>query len=128
MSELLDEGVGALALVIAAIGIYGVMAYIVAQRTGEIGIRMALGAQARDIVRLVLGQAAAMVVVGIGVGLAGAFGMTRLMANLLFGVSATDGVTFAAVSILLGIVALLASYVPARRATRADPLVALRHE
>ncbi len=118
----------AFAVVLAAIGIYGVMTYWVNQRTHEIGIRMALGAGQRNILQLVIRQASVMVAVGISAGLAGAFALTRVMSSLLFGVSATDRFTFIVISLLLAVVALLASYVPARRATKVDPMVALRHE
>ncbi len=115
----------ALALLLAAIGIYGVLAQLVAQRTHEIGIRMALGAQARDILKLVVGHGMALTIAGIVVGLAGAFGLTRLMANLLFAVEPTDPTAFLTIAFLLGLVALLACYLPARRAARLDPKTAL---
>ena len=117
-----------LALILGAIGIYGVISYAVAQRTPEIGIRMALGAQKRDVLRLVMGQGARLAVAGVAIGIAGAIAATRLMSSLLFGVTARDPATFAVVAILLVIVALAASFVPARRAMRLDPLVALRYE
>jgi predicted permease len=117
-----------LALVLSSVGIYGVVSYIAAQRTQEIGIRMALGAQRVDVLRIVLGEGAKMTAVGVVIGLLVALGLTRLMAKLLFGVSATDPFTFGAVSSLLVIVALAACYIPARRAMRVDPIVALRHE
>jgi putative ABC transport system permease protein len=119
---------GALALVIAAVGLYGVMAYSVAQRTQEIGIRMALGAARNDVMRLVVGQALRLTVLGVGIGLAGAYAVTRFMASLLFGVSAGDPPTFIGVTVILALSALIAAWVPADRATRVDPMVALRAE
>jgi putative ABC transport system permease protein len=118
----------AVAVALAAIGIYGVLAYSVAQRTREIGIRMALGARRAAVMRLVLGQSLVWTFAGISLGLAGAAVLTRYLDRMLFGLTRLDPATFAAVSVLFGLVAALASYVPARRATRVDPSIALRSE
>lgn len=118
----------ALALVLAATGVYGVLSYSVSQRTHEVGIRMALGAGSRDVVRLFMGQGMRLVFVGLVIGLGGALALTRLMSSLLFGVSTTDAATFVAVGVGLMVVGVFACYLPARRATKVDPLVALRYE
>jgi ABC-type antimicrobial peptide transport system permease subunit len=117
-----------LALILAAIGIYGMIAYFVSQRTREMGLRMALGAHSHDVLRPVLWQGLEIVSLGLVVGVLTALAITRFMTSLLFGVTATDPITFTGVVILLILVALAACYIPARRATRADPIVALRHE
>jgi putative ABC transport system permease protein len=119
---------GGLALLLATVGLYGVIAALAAQRTPEIGMRMALGASRGDIVSLILKQGLGMTTAGIAIGLLGAFGLTRVFASLLVGISATDGVSFAATTVLLMLVALAACYLPARRASRIDPLRALRNE
>jgi putative ABC transport system permease protein len=117
-----------LALVLAAVGIYGVMSYSVAQRTREIGIRMALGAQRSDVLKMTVAHALRLVLTGVAIGLAAAFVLTRVMSTLLFGVSPTDPLTFISISIVLVSVAVTASYLPALRATRVDPMFALRYE
>jgi len=119
---------GGIALLLSAAGIYGVTAYSVTQRTHEFGIRMALGAQVGDVLKMILGQGMLLILAGIAVGLVVSFALTRLMKSLLFGVSVTDPLTFVATTLVLTLVALIACYVPARRATKVDPLVALRYE
>jgi ABC-type antimicrobial peptide transport system permease subunit len=117
-----------LALLLGMIGIYGVLSFLVSKRTREIGIRMALGAQRRDVLLLIIKEGAKFSFVGVVLGVVGALGVTRLLASQLHGVSATDPITYAAVAIAMTVVTLLACYIPARRAMRIDPLVALRYE
>jgi predicted permease len=128
LSMLLLSAFAVLALLLSCIGIYGVISHLVGQRTQEIGVRMALGAQPSDVMRLVLGQGAKMAILGVVIGMAAALGLTRLMASQLFGVTPHDPLTFVSVGLILIVVALLACYLPARRAVRVDPLIALRCE
>jgi ABC-type antimicrobial peptide transport system permease subunit len=119
---------GALALALALVGLYGVISYSVSQRAREIGVRMALGARGSDVVRLVLSQGLRLTLIGLGVGLAGALLVSRVLSSVLYGISPTDPLSFGAVAVALTLVALLASYLPARWATRVDPIRALRSE
>jgi ABC-type antimicrobial peptide transport system permease subunit len=121
-------GLGALSLILSVIGVYGVISYVTSQRTHEVGIRMAIGAQRSDVLRLVLRQGLTLVAIGLAIGLSFSFAATRFLSSLLFQISSIDPITFAGVSILLISVAAFACYLPARRATQVDPLIALRHE
>jgi putative ABC transport system permease protein len=117
-----------IALVLAIVGIYGVMSYSVTQRTHEIGIRMAVGARPRDVFAMIIGHGMKLALIGVGIGLVGAFALTRLMASMLFGVEPTDATTYGAIAALLIAVALLACYLPGRRATKVEPTISLRYE
>jgi ABC-type antimicrobial peptide transport system permease subunit len=119
---------GAMALLLGTVGLYGVIAYSVSQRTREIGVRMALGAQRKDVLSLVLGEGMWVILIGLAIGLAASLGLTRFLSSLLVGVTATDPLTFAGVAILLAVSALAACYMPARRAMLVDPMLALRYE
>ncbi len=125
---LLLSGFAGLALLLACVGVYGVISYIVVQRTREVGIRMALGAQKSDVLRMIVGQGIRPALAGLAIGIVGALKLTRLLSSLLYGVTPTDPLTFASVSLILVSVALLACYIPARRAARVDPMVSLHHE
>jgi len=119
---------GATGLLLTVVGIYSVISYTVSHHTREIGIRMALGAKGTDVLKLILGKGLVLTLIGIGIGLVGAWGITRVMQSMLFGISTTDWVTFTAVAMFLTLVGLIATAIPARRAIRIDPLVALRYE
>ena len=127
-SLILIGALGAAALLLAAIGLYGVISYSVSQRTNEIGIRVALGGRQSDILKLVIGEGMILTAVGAIVGLIGAFALTQLMSGILFGVRASDPLTYAGITGLLAVIALLATFIPARRAARIDPMTALRYE
>jgi putative ABC transport system permease protein len=127
-SAVLLNWLSGLALLLAAIGIYGLLSYSVAQRTGEFGIRLALGARSRDILRMVIGQGLRLVVIGLMVGMAASLALSHFLEKLLFGVSATDPFTFAVAALLLTVIAVFACWIPARRATKVDPIVALRQD
>jgi ABC-type antimicrobial peptide transport system permease subunit len=118
----------AAALVLAVVGVYGVVPFSVARRTQEVGVRMALGAQRSEVLRLIVGEGARLAAFGVAIGIAASFVITRLMSSLLFGISASDPLTFLGLAMLLSLAALVASYIPARRAMRVDPMVALRYE
>jgi putative ABC transport system permease protein len=128
MGAMLIAGFGMLALLLAAVGLYGVMAYAVSQRTREIGIRMALGARTTDVLRLVLREGMTLVAIGAALGLIGALLFTRLLVSFLYGISPVDATTFVLTAIVLSVVAFVANFIPARRAMKVDPMVALRYE
>ncbi|MGH9791980.1 MAG: FtsX-like permease family protein, partial [Candidatus Acidiferrales bacterium] len=128
MGALIGAVLGALGLVLAIVGVYGVVSYTASRRTHEIGVRLALGAQRGHILKLVVGQGLLLVSIGVVLGLALSFALSRFMGNLLFGISAHDPVTFAAVALLLASIGLIACWIPAQRATRVDPMIALRYE
>ena len=119
---------GAIALMLAGVGVYSVLAYNVQQRTQEIGVRMALGARGNDVLRLVVGQGVRLALIGVAIGLVLAFGITKALVSVLFHVSPSDPLSYVAVALFLGTIAALASWVPARRATRVDPMIAMRYE